>query len=355
MKQHQFRPGFAQQFETIIRELFEKMGYYVSSRTENIDTGIDFYVEKEEYFYVELKFYRSPKISRSTLLEVANRFAFSISRIQNKGNALLILNTIVAEKVKEELLTSFGIQVWDRSILYSLFSEYSIDLRDSFEKLLISAQQGIDTYDVFYGLDVANAISEVAKLQHEHVAPKYQEKPVNKGEQLAKELNEIDCGKEGWQKYESKCLEILKFLFDKDLTLWTEQVPTDDSLSRFDLICRIASNDEFWKALISSFFSRFVLFEFKNYCEPIEQGQIYTTEKYLYRNALRSVAFIIARTGASLNAVQAAKGALREHGKLIIILSNSDLSEMLRLKDEKGSCNDYMSDILDNWLIGISR
>lgn len=85
------------------------------------------------------------------------------------------------------------------------------------------------------------------------------------------------------------------------------------------------------------------------------QKEIYTTEKYLYTAALRSVAIILAHNGASDNAITAAKGALREHGKLILILSTDDLCKMLHGKDNDEIPSDYLADILDYWLIILSR
>jgi hypothetical protein len=149
--------------------------------------------------------------------------------------------------------------------------------------------------------------------------------------------------------------EILKFLFASDLTLWDPQARSDDTLSRYDLVCRINGYDSFWKSIIHSFNTRFVLFEFKNYCEEVTQHQVYTTERYLYRNALRSVGFMISRKGPNTSAVQAAKGALRENGKLIMFLDDNNFNEMLDIVDDDRIASDYLSNLLDYWLVGLSR
>ena len=130
---------------------------------------------------------------------------------------------------------------------------------------------------------------------------------------------------------------------------------TDDSLSRYDLISRIVSVDDFWRTLVHSFNSRYILFEFKNYSDQLPASQIYSTERYLYPKALRAVSMIIARQGASQNALTAAKGALRESGKLILILNQEDIEEMVRRKDRGDSPSDYLSDKLDEHLISLSR
>lgn len=343
------------EFERLIARLFELMDYQSEIIHFGRDWGVDLIVVKgPTKHYIEVKFYRSKNIPASTLKDSANRLAYYLKQ-KHDGSGMLIVNTIVPKKLKEDILSDFGIYVWDRETIYSHLTELSIELRDQFEKLLLAVQQGTDTYSVFAGIDVNEAISRDVSLEKIDTDPKFKSVPINKGEELCKELKTIKCGRTDWPKYETKCLEILKHLFDSDLTLWEKQNKTEDGLSRFDLICRIASADDYWKALVSSFNTRFVLFEFKNYCEPIDQGQIYTTERYLYNKGLRSVGFIIAKNGSSSNAVTAAKGALKENGKLILLLSNEDLCAMLKLKDNNESPNDYLSNMLDTWLISLSR
>jgi hypothetical protein len=189
------------------------------------------------------------------------------------------------------------------------------------------------------------------------MAPPLAEKLVvpEKGERLIRELTAITPGKEGWVAFEKKAVEILKYLFGTNLAVWEEQQVTDDDLSRFDLVCRILPADDFWRSLIQAFNSRYILFEFKNYTEPITQAQIYTTERYLYPRALRSVGIIICRKGATGHAQSAARGALREHGKLILLLEDGDLVKMLQKRDAGGFASDYLSDKLDEFLLSLSR
>ena len=124
---------------------------------------------------------------------------------------------------------------------------------------------------------------------------------------------------------------------------------------KYDLVCRITPGNTFWDSLITDFHSRYVVFEFKNYNEQIKQTQIYTTEKYLYKTALRSVCFLIARNGADENAQKASKGILRETGKLLIILTEEDLLNMIKLKDNGDSPSDYLYELLDKYLLKIEK
>jgi hypothetical protein len=98
-----------------------------------------------------------------------------------------------------------------------------------------------------------------------------------------------------------------------------------------------------------------VLFEFKNYTEKIGQGQIYTTEKYLYPAALRGTAIIVSPKGPDENAEASARGALREHGKLILNITVQDVCEMLESRDNGTDPSDVLSSNLDDMLLHIER
>lgn len=104
------------------------------------------------------------------------------------------------------------------------------------------------------------------------------------------------------------------------------------------------------------FNTKYIVFEFKNYENKISQNEIYTTEKYLYDTALRKVAIIISRKGANDNALIAAKGCLRENGKLIICWSDNDLIRLMEIKDKgEKTVAEQLSNDLDELLIKLEK
>jgi hypothetical protein len=70
---------------------------------------------------------------------------------------------------------------------------------------------------------------------------------------------------------------------------------------------------------------------------------------------MRGTAFIVSRKGANENALKAARGALRESGKLIICLSLDDIFDMLALRDRSDEVYSPVSRILDGMLTKIER
>jgi len=345
---------FHKRFEKLIEQTFAAFNYRVEVIHFGRDWGADLIIiDNKIKSYCEVKFYRSKNIPNSTIKAACEQLAYYLKQ-KKDGSGLLIVSSYVNQKLKEEVKGLFNIVVWDRSDLYNLLQSGfpKSNLLSDFEKLLIEAKQGVDTDDVFQDVEKMDKTPETYFRELDYLLTfSTVRQPRKKGERLCKEIDSIKEGKDGWRSFESKCEEILKYLFSEDLSIWNRQATTDDELSRFDLICRITSNDDFWKTIVQSFHSRYILFEFKNYSKEIGQNQVYTTERYLFTKALRSVSFIIARNGVSEQAINASKGALREHGKLILTLNRNDLCKMLEIKDTGGIPNDYLSQLLDEYLI----
>ena len=170
-------------------------------------------------------------------------------------------------------------------------------------------------------------------------------------------LETIIAGNKNAQQYEKFCVDILKYLFNDTLSLWEEQQKSNDDLFRFDLICKIKNNinDEFFNTIENYFSSKYIIFEFKNYVEKITQKEVYTTEKYLYKTALRTVAILLTRNGVDKNGIKAIKGTLRENGKLIIVLDDSDIKQMIYAKEHGEDYIEILINKLDKMLVSLEK
>lgn len=349
-------------FEELVKKIISLSDYeVVRGRRQQDGYKFDIVIRKnkDEYAYIDVRLYRTKRLYPSQLKRALLVFNDEISKQESK-HGLLVFSSLVDIEIKRNLEEEFGILVWDRNSLYSL-TDKSPDLREQLLNILTTASLDSSEDSLEDITEIKTDLSQIWEFSIET-------KPAlsNRGSELCKEVHAIPGGKkkkedrkEGEKDYpklfEEKCEEILKYVFDSDLKAWHHQARTDDELNQFDLICRISSTNDFWISLSRNFNSRYVLFEFKNYKKEIKQGQVYTTEKYLFNRALRSVGFIISRKGAGLNAITAMKGALREHGKLLISLELENICELLRRKDKGEDYNGYLSEIVDDFLIKLSR
>lgn len=262
-----------------------------------------------------------------------------LAGLNGNSTIILVVADEVSEDIKKEYFENYGVYIWDVANLLWLF-EAVLDIKNEFVAFLEYSTEQIEPNSPLPELVWTFSAAE------------------KKEPDLKKKLLKINHGKEQFRKYEETCIEILKYVLGEYLTLWEVQESSNDGLYRFDLCCKIKHgiNHDFFDTIKQHFNTKYIVFEFKNCQEKITQKEIYTTEKYLYEKALRKVAIIISRQGADDNALKAAKGSLREHGKLIICLSNNSLLEMIDIKMRGGQePADFLSAILDDILVHLEK
>lgn len=314
---------------------------------EQRDIGFDFVLTLNEVaqYAVEVKYYKSAH-AKSTLIKTSAQRLLNAAKAQRISKAILVLSSDIAPGLREELEKDFQISIVDRTDLLVMTSNRP-ELNDKIRSLL-------ETEASTGPRSPGEAVERIrASNRNTESVPETEQE--TKGHDLCEELKSIGKGKSNWRDYEIKSAEALRYLFGEDLNGWHDQKRTDDGLNRYDLICRVKPLSEFWSFVIDDLGSRYVLFEFKNYVGFIKQGQVLTTEKYLLIKALRSVAFILSRKGPDKNAFLTTQGAMREHGKLMIMLTDDDICAMLKMKDEGDDPADYLFELVDEFLMALPR
>lgn len=302
----------------------------------------DFLILREnQKIAVEIKLYTSNAGIESKIDRFCEERSHS-SSFRSMMYYILIVGNYIHNDVKQLLLKKYGITIWDVRNLLWLFDEFP-ELKNKLISLL-----NFTTSDLIPERPEPDIFVRKPEEKREKTA----------ADELGEKLKKIEPGREQSLLYEETCTEILKNILGDCLDRWERQQISNNGLYRFDLCCKIKHGvlPEFFDTVKNFFNTKYIVFEFKNYETPITQKEIYTTEKYLYQKALRGAAIIISRKGASENARAAAKGCLRENGKLILCLSDADLLEMLVLK-EKGdqSAADRLADLLDEMLIHLEK
>jgi len=357
---------------------FEDLFARYLARLENItniertllsrDLGYDFELQmKNQTLYFELKCYSERRVPASRIRMTCIR----LSILLKSGKPILVFANEVPKYIKDQCWEQFQVSIWDVQNLLWQFQKFE-DLKNEFIALLDYSVNDIvplpPNTDVFQEpLDKALTIPQAPDPgMHQEAAPEavpkadtvmvseVKRKPLDWEERL----RHIKPGQEQFQEYEKFCVDILKFALGSYLTLWEGQEQTDGGLHRFDLCCKIKNgvHQDFFDSIKHYFNTKYVVFEFKNHNDKISQKEIYTTEKYLYGTALRKVAIIISRNGYDDNALRAAKGSLRESGKLILCLTDQDLLKMADIKTRgEEEPADSLGEMLDALLIHLEK
>ncbi|WP_460044433.1 restriction endonuclease [Pseudomonas sp. S2_H01] len=333
-----------QSFEDLVRRILEANNFQILRNSIRGDAGFDLKGHfGGERWAIEVKYYRTARAQPTLIDTAAARLAINSFEAQFT-NAILIVSCVLAKDVRQALEEKHGINVVDQGDLRSWCS---------------ASPELIGELDALLETDPSEPQASLPKRGSPIVSSKprrYTRREADtQGTELCLELKSLSKGKSSWAKYEKVCERILKYLFLNDLHGWHSQKRTDDGLNRYDYVCRVRPTTEFWKFIIDHLDSRYVLFEFKNYAGKIKQGQILTTEKYLLERGLRRVAIIMTRVGAEDHAVAMTQGAMREHGKLMLILNDEKVCEMLHMKERGEDPTDCLFEIADDFLLKLPR
>jgi hypothetical protein len=344
----------ARDFESLVADIFRAEGFAIEQADDIWGTRPDLILREKgrAFAIVEIKLVRS-RTATASMLVIAARTLEAMRTAAEAAAAILVVGSVV----NETLLTALrhdhpSVIFYDLRVIASLAAK-TPGLLQRLNEIVrdatpFSEPSGLQPAPVDPRID----ISEASKAGP---APLTQPANAMSGKSLCDAIRSVSPGKRQAAAFESRVTYALKYLFSTDLTAWSPQKATDTQMSRFDLVARVASDHDLWSTIRNQFRSRYVVFEFKNYTEKIKQGQIYTTEKYLFANALRATAFLISRNGGDRNAEKAARGALRESGKLIALLTVDDICKMLSLRDRGEDHNSVLVERLDDILMKLER
>lgn len=332
-------------FEDLVRRILEANNFLVKVNDVRGDKGFDLSASFEnEHWAIEVKYYRTARAQPSLIDAAAARIAINgIAAQAQKG--MLIVSCILPAELRDTLEKKFPITFIDQVDLKVWCKSYPV-LAEELDALLESSPRELQVTHEIRGklTGSSRSLGDLPLLIHD-----------TRGTELCQELKGTKLGKRSWKQYEEVCEKILKYLFQNDLHGWHSQKRTDDGLNRYDYVCRVRPTTEFWKFVIDHLDSRYVLFEFKNYSGKIRQGQILTTEKYLLERGLRRVAIIMTRIGVESHAVAMTQGAMREHGKLMLIINDEDVCKMLHMKEQGEDPTDCLFELADNFLLTLPR
>jgi len=311
------------ELEDITAALFQRMGYRVEHEIRAGGVILDMLVERDGL--------RSPvEVTTSNSATIVGRLRTTAERLSSLADPeltrpIIVVGSPLTPAAKAWSLDQFDGEVWDLADLTRLAEPYPDLLKrlQQFSARVVNERRVLpdDTND---------------RLQ----------------EALSNHLRENTLTP---SEYEALCMSVFKSLFDPYLYGFQSQARTSDGGNRYDFICRIQPGNPFWDSLRQDFRTKAILFECKNYENPIGADQVYSTERYLFSGALRTVCLLTSRLGGEDSAVRAAQGAMRESGKLIILLSNADLIEMLKLRSQEGAAEEYLDKRIWDFIVSLPR
>lgn len=325
-------------FEEIMFSYFREKGYANAIDLKNTDSYVDYQCETTQgKFGFEFKFYSSNQLAERRIILLCEKLSV-LDSLKDSEVAIIVAN-IVREEIKSRIKKDYNISVWDVENILWMLEDYPSLITD------------------FKALLSFNSFNIIPKVPNHAFFGTNEPKLICEKIDFQERLRNVKAGKEEAREYEILCTEIIKFLFGDAIEFYDPQKVSNDGLFRFDLCGKIkhGSSGEFYENILRFFDTKYIVFEYKNYEKEITQKEIYTTEKYLYEKALRKVAIILSRKGMDKNAMKAARGSLREMGKIILCLSDEDVNKMIDIKNQDLDPADYLEQMLDAVLMDLEK
>lgn len=343
-------------FANFVRRLLESFGYEKHEYLSKSENDWAMVVQNQKHkLWVDCKSFKSQVVSPASAIEILKNVLArkQQQKIAEDDIVLLVVLSRIPSFQKDEIYNRYRIIVLDIDNLVFYSKDNSMLLKQL-------SQVTYFPIDHIEG-QISNEVSESQIFEFSYDSQKQILEDQDETSLLVQGLKNCKPGKEFSLEYEEICEKIIRVLFETNyFNKLVNQHKTQDSHFRMDLIGSLKtnqSNDEsmhpLWQMFVQHYNTHFIVFEFKNYEEEIDQNLIYITEKYLFNATLRNVAFIISRKGFSNSAKFAAEGCLKENGKLIIDINDNDLIEMIKLKSDKAA--DYLLDKVEEFLMGISK
>jgi hypothetical protein len=132
------------------------------------------------------------------------------------------------------------------------------------------------------------------------------------------------------------------------------QVRSDDGLDRRDAVYPIGYHHHFWDALKAQVRTRFVVAEFKDHCGPPTQTEVESIQQYLDLKALRTFGLLCSRKRAEKSAITARRRSWSEFSKMILLICDEDLLEMLDMKSNDEDPTALLDAQLNEFLMGFA-
>jgi hypothetical protein len=166
------------------------------------------------------------------------------------------------------------------------------------------------------------------------------------------DIKAITPGKEGWSAYQKLIGRLLELLFCPPLGSPLGEKNDFDKINRRDLIFANHVSDGFWAALRQRYGADYILVDAKNGAR-VKKSDVLQIANYLKPHGLGQFAIIMGRAGVERGVPAVLKEQWAFHGKLILVLNDNDLEEMVLAYGSGREQTQVLSDKIQAFRIGM--
>jgi hypothetical protein len=172
-------------------------------------------------------------------------------------------------------------------------------------------------------------------------------------QELRKRLEAIHPGRVQWPEYQKLCGEILDYLFCPPLATPISERTNEAETNRRDFILPNYANSGFWAFLRGRYGADHVVVDAKNYTDEIKKTEVLQLANYLSLHGPGHFGIIITRNGADNSAIVTRREQWTVYSKLILILNDEDIKQMLEAKGAPGEADLLIRQKIEDFRLSI--
>ncbi|MER5461985.1 hypothetical protein ABT010_15095 [Streptomyces sp. NPDC002668] len=166
-------------------------------------------------------------------------------------------------------------------------------------------------------------------------------------------LSSVSPGRANWSIYQRLCQEIFEYLFCPPLRTPIRESRTENGINRRDFILPNYTTEGHWDFLRREYRADYIVVDPKNYAGKIGKERILQVANYLQRHGTGLFAILVSRVGADRAALLTIREQWILHDKMIIVLQDADLLQMLADKAFGNSPVELIRQKIEDFRIGI--
>lgn len=196
--------------------------------------------------------------------------------------------------------------------------------------------------------------NEIPKVSHpifQALFGKHSKKQLEKG--LIEKLEKTKSGKTEWNIYQKLLNEILARLFCPPLSNPIYELSDEFKINRRDFIMPNYCDSGFWAYIRNMYNADFIVIDAKNYTKKVQKKDVLQICNYLKSHGAGLFGIIITRNGGDTSCLHTIKEMWAMQKKLIIILTDEDIKQMLNLKAVGNNPEDIIKQKIEQFRLSL--
>lgn len=169
---------------------------------------------------------------------------------------------------------------------------------------------------------------------------------------LVDELQSVAPGRAEWSKYQRIVRDILAATLSPPLNSPLDEHANETRVNRRDIVFPNYANEGFWKFVRDHYEAHFVVVDAKNYVGNVKKKEILQVANYLSGHGAGLFGIIACRSAADRSAETTRREQWVIHRKMIIILNDEDLIQMLSASRESGDPSAVIRQKIEDFRLG---